>query len=542
VALREQPGAEFGHSVSTAGDVNGDGYGDVIVGADMWDGVAGPDVGAAFVFLGSPTGLGTAPAWTFEGGQAGAHYLGESVSTAGDVNADGYSDVIVSAAFPELLDPLVDVAFAFHGSAAGLASTPAWSFQNEQRDIDRWFWVSTAGDVDGDGYSDVLIGVPWWDGATGKSGGQVLAFHGSASGLGAAPAWRYESSQARAALGFSVATAGDVDGDGYSDVLVGAPWWDGEAGDYAGAAFLFHGSPSGLASVPAWSQEGSQAEAFFGWVSTAGDVDGDGYSDVVVGTVCWVSTDEGMAEVFNGNAGSGLDRIPRQARASGAAPIDLLGKTPDGTGFLLRANGRSPFGRDRVRLEWEVEPLGTPFDGLGIQVSNWFDTGVPGAAGSVVALEELQPPLPGPGPYRWRLRLRAATSGFGLPGGAAVTPYPWQSHWLTLPYNNVTETDLRVVGAALPCALNAVDLETAPVTPPRVTPWVYDLDCGSGTPDRLNPARGRVASAAPVPGVTAFDTASPGSPGTLTLVQLACGCAADIRLVKSRIADELVLY
>ena len=126
-----------------------------------------------------------------------------------------------------------------------------------------------------------------------------------------------------------------------------------------------------------------------------------------------------------------------------------------------------------------------------------------------------------------------------------MTPYPWQSHWISLPYNNITETDLRVIGSvSLPCALNAVDLTTAPVTPPRVSPWVYDLDCGSGAPDRLNPtlATGREVSTAPELGVTTFDTGSAGTANSLTLYQLDCACASDIKVVKSSTADELVLH
>ena len=115
---------------------------------------------------------------------------------------------------------------------------------------------------------------------------------------------------------------------------------------------------------------------------------------------------------------------------------------------------------------------------------------------------------------------------------------------MSLPYNNITETDLRVAAAPLPCALNAVDLTTAPVTPPRVSPWVYDVDCGLGTPDRLNPglAIGREVAAVPVLGRTAFDAAGPGTANTLTLYQLGCGCVDTIRIVKSTTADELVVH
>jgi len=81
-----------------------------------------------------------------------------------------------------------------------------------------------------------------------------------------------------------------------------------------------------------------------------------------------------------------------------------------------------------------VKPLGTPFDGTGIQTSAWFDTGAPlPAVGSAVPLDELHA-LAARGVYTWRLRLRSSF------------PYPWQSHWMSLPYNSVTEWDLRTEG------------------------------------------------------------------------------------------------
>src|SRR5262249_1666350 len=122
--------------------------------------------------------------------------------------------------------------------------------------------------------------------SNGQNGeGRAFVYHGSASGLAASPAWTAESDQAAAAFGYSVSTAGDVNGDGYSDVIVGAFLFDNGQVD-EGRAYVYHGSASGLASSPAWTAEGDQSSALFGWpVSTAGDVNGDGYSDVIVGAV-----------------------------------------------------------------------------------------------------------------------------------------------------------------------------------------------------------------------------------------------------------------
>jgi hypothetical protein len=90
-----------------------------------------------------------------------------------------------------------------------------------------------------------------------------------------------------------------------------------------------------------------------------------------------------------------------------------------------------------VRIESEVKPLGQPFDGSGMQLTAWRDTGAPGATGSVVGLENAAGSLPTRGPYRWRLRIRSRSV------------VPWVSHWMSMPGNAITETDVRVRQADL---------------------------------------------------------------------------------------------
>jgi hypothetical protein len=108
-------------------------------------------------------------------------------------------------------------------------------------------------------------------------------FLGSASGLSTSAAWTAESDQAGALFGNSVASAGDVNGDGYGDVIVGAFGFDNGQTD-EGRAFLYFGSAMGLSTTPAWTAESDQASAAFGVsVASAGDVNGDGYGDVIVG-------------------------------------------------------------------------------------------------------------------------------------------------------------------------------------------------------------------------------------------------------------------
>jgi hypothetical protein len=233
-----------------------------------------------------------------------------------------------------------------------------------------------------------------------------------------------------------VGTAGDVNGDGYSDVIVGAVYHDnGETNE--GSVFVYHGSAGGLGVSAGWTAESNQAGGYFGGsVGTAGDVNGDGYSDVVVGAPNYTNgqTSEGRALVYYGNEGDGLHRIPRQARTDDSAPIALLGRSDSEDGFLLKALGRTPAGRGDVRLQYEVKPAGTAFNGNGLVTGPANDTGVPGVGGSMVALSGLVSGLDAAALYHWRLRV------------VSDSPFFPRSPWFSLPYNGVTEPDVRTAG------------------------------------------------------------------------------------------------
>jgi hypothetical protein len=288
----------FGWSVATAGDVNGDGYSDVIIGAPEYDN-GETDEGRAYVYHGSASGLSPVPDWTAESNQAAALF-GYSVSTAGDVNGDGYDDVIIGA-------PDYESAYVYHGSASGLAIDPAWTVQGEQETADFGHSVSTAGDVNNDGYSDIVIGANQYDAGSGHEGA-AFTYHGSASGLSTAPDWIAAGDQMAGEFGTSVSNAGDTNGDGYDDVIIGEPFWNdfSHALFDLGKVVLFRGSSAGLSATPEWTAEGERDGAEFGWaVSTAGDVNGDGYDDVIVGSYAYIvdlGSHEGRAYVYHGSS------------------------------------------------------------------------------------------------------------------------------------------------------------------------------------------------------------------------------------------------
>ncbi len=305
----EVEGADYGVAVSTAGDVNGDNYDDVIIGAAR-DQESIYREGVALVFHGSGSGLNTTASWIAGGGQQGAQF-GFAASAAGDVNGDGYDDVIVGAPEHTVIQAKEGRVYLFYGSALGLSTAPDWIYEGEVKNGYLGYAVGAAGDVNGDGYDDVIAGARWYsNGETNE--GAALVFYGSASGPGTEPDWSLEGNQAGAGLGHSVSTAGDVNGDGYDEVVVGAPFYDSGLTN-EGAAWLFYGSAGGLSATLGWSAVGGQEEARLGAaVSTAGDLNGDGLSEVIIGAPYYDGgvTDEGAAFVFFGSAG-GLGAAPR---------------------------------------------------------------------------------------------------------------------------------------------------------------------------------------------------------------------------------------
>lgn len=153
----------FSTSLGTAGDVNGDGYADVAISAYNY----GNGAGKIYVYLGGATGLNATPAFTATG-QANWNFLGQSVREAGDVNGDGYADIIVGAnGYPSL--GFTGRAYVYTGSANGLSATPAFTATGEAPDNDFGISAGMAGDVNGDGVSDVIIGVPGYSRSTGRA-------------------------------------------------------------------------------------------------------------------------------------------------------------------------------------------------------------------------------------------------------------------------------------------------------------------------------------------------------------------------------------
>ncbi|MCA9922554.1 MAG: FG-GAP repeat protein, partial [Anaerolineales bacterium] len=291
----EQDASRFGHAVSTAGYVNDDFFADVIVGAPEYDGRWGADEGRAYVYYGNSAGVPASPDWiaeTDEQFSSPGSLFGFSVDTAGDFDRNGFDDVVIGAPYfaPDGETGLVAV---FPGSDVGLPGPIANLIDGFEDEADfgpseLGYAVAGAGDVDGDGFDDVIAGAPVFD-----VDFQAPGFEGAAYlYLGATERFSgtfttYDTvilpSQLDSRFGHAVDGAGDVNRDGYDDLIIGAPQYDDTSVD-DGAAFLYLGNTDFFWSGFDVGYFGDQSGSVFGTaVSTAGDANGDRYDDFVVG-------------------------------------------------------------------------------------------------------------------------------------------------------------------------------------------------------------------------------------------------------------------
>ena len=291
-----------GISVVGAGDVNGDGYDDILIGAHNND-EGGSGAGQTYLIFGKAsswamdTDLSTSSASFL--GEGANDYSGNSVAGAGDVNGDGYDDILIGADRNNDGGGDAGQTYLIFGKASGWAmdtdlSASDASFWGENQDDYSGTSVSGAGDVNGDGYDDILIGADGNDDG-GTTAGQTYLILGKPSG------WAMDASLSASDASFwgedggdqsggQVSGAEDVNVDGYDDILIGAHR-DWDSGNIAGQTYLILGKDSGWTmdtdlSASDASFWGENAEDQSGIsVSSAGDVNGDGYDDILVGAL-----------------------------------------------------------------------------------------------------------------------------------------------------------------------------------------------------------------------------------------------------------------
>ncbi len=275
----------FGDSVASAGDVDNDGYPDIIAGARI--GVNGIYTGGyAKIFSGYD---GTVIHFLHDFGTWRGY--GASVDGVGDIDNDGYDDVIVAGSWDTSEWPLTkDRAYVYSGSDASLI----YFFQLTAYENTDTFWglsVSGAGDVNNDGYNDIIIGA-YHDRSHGYNSGIAKVY----SGLDGSELYHFESTVAGDHFGISVSEAGDVNNDGYADVIIGAHRAD-IGSDNSGSAYIY----SGLDGSLIYQFNGDEGQDLLGWrVDGLGDIDSDNYDDVLV------SAGSGYVKVFSGIDGREL--------------------------------------------------------------------------------------------------------------------------------------------------------------------------------------------------------------------------------------------
>jgi hypothetical protein len=321
VLTGEAAGDQSGISVSAAGDINGDGIDDLIIGAWYASPNGNSDAGRSYVVFGSESGLPHPFDLSSINGLNGfvidgepGDYSGWSVAAAGDINGDGIDDLIIGARYADP-DGKVDAgrSFVVFGSATGLPNpfdlstldgTNGFVIIGEAAYDHSGISVSSAGDINGDGIDDLIIGAFLANPNGNSNAGRSYVVFGSAAGfpgsidlstLDGSNGFVINGAAAGEMSGVSVSAAGDINGDGIDDLIIGAYRADPNGKDNAGRSYVVFGSTSGFPSsfdlssingLNGFMINGEAAGDRLGYsVSAAGDINGDGIDDLIIGAI-----------------------------------------------------------------------------------------------------------------------------------------------------------------------------------------------------------------------------------------------------------------
>jgi len=413
----------FGYALAGLGDVNGDGFSDVLIGAFKND-AAGADTGRAYLFLGGTIGLLPTPVFTATG-EALGDFFGYSLAGLGDVNGDGLADAAIGAYTNDAGGADAGRVYIFHGSVnGGLHPSPALTLTGAAAGDLFGFGLAGPGDVNGDGFNDLLVGAFGNDGA-GEGAGRAYLYLGGAAGLNPVGVVVGNGAAAGDAFGYAVAGAGDVNGDGFPDLLIGAHLNDA-AGDSAGRVYLYAGGSGGPSASPVFTATGQAAEDQFGVaVSSAGDVNGDGFGDFLIGSARHDTggANAGRAYLYLGNGGDGKPILAQHFGANGAL-AQPWALSGSPDRFLDRLQGSSSAGSQAVKLQTEACPPGVAF-GAGSCSTQISGEWTPTGAPLTLTVTGLADDTL----YRWRARLLYAglsVTATGITPPPQPVPGPWR--------------------------------------------------------------------------------------------------------------------
>jgi len=309
----------FGWSVANIGDVNHDGTADWAVGAPESN-AGGAASGRVYIFYGGDNPSTTAD--DIINGAQGGDKFGYAISAAGDFDGDGRDDFIVGAPFANLGVGNTGAAYVIYGASGGPSTNlaDATAFSGEIAD-DRFGWsVTDAGNFLGGNEACVAVGAPLANTHGGIDAGAVYVFAGKLGG--AAPDTTIDfvagisaNAKANSQFGYAVRGVGRLDTDSLDDLAVGAPFCN-EAGSESGRVEIFYGDVS-PAVVADHAIDGQSANDNFGWsLDRAGDISGSGRDDVLIGAPFndAAGSDAGRAYIYEGSSAadgaSGLEILP----------------------------------------------------------------------------------------------------------------------------------------------------------------------------------------------------------------------------------------
>lgn len=291
--------SELGWMIA-AGDVNGDGCGDLLVGNRATPAGGSANVRAYFGAVGNPdTGFDWRRTIPNFGATFPFGFDGQGDISTGDVNGDGVDDIVVGVPDANFGQAEEGAVFVWLGgpNLANVLDAPAnpdWIAESNQAGAHLGFSVSSDADVDGDGRDDIVAGAPEWNGTIPNSvdSGIALLWRGSPTlasdpdGTVANAPWSLQIGAGGARLGWSVAIAPDLDADGFADILAGAPFYDNPftVGTGEGTVVVTRGAaPAPVTDIYSWTHFG-QDRGWLGWsVDGVGDVDDDGFGDYLMG-------------------------------------------------------------------------------------------------------------------------------------------------------------------------------------------------------------------------------------------------------------------